>query len=123
MKRINAIELRQAIANKELRAKHLSGSNLVTLAFLKKELNSYFETMADAETQATEAEGIKKDSYGNFIVGTNTEFEKKLKEIQATDFESNHLNFIENDVVSKFVADTDVSTAIVVIEHLAKKDQ
>lgn len=121
MKRINAIELRQALSNKELRAKHLTGNNLVSLAFLKRELSQYFETMAEAEDSLAESHNINRDPSGNFILGDNKDFIQKLKEIQAVPFESKHLNFIEGDVANKFVSETDVNTATIVYEHLTVK--
>jgi hypothetical protein len=121
MNRIETIELRSSLTSKELRAKHLSGNDLVSLSYLKKEMASYFETMADAEQEAAKAEGVKQDAQGNFIIGDNTGFEKKLKEIQKVPFESKNLNFIDSETIAKFVSDTDVNTALVIIEHLGKK--
>jgi len=121
MNRIETIQFSTAITNKDLKAKHLSGNHLVSYCFLKDELQAYFDNMGKAEKELAKIHKIEQDEFGNFLT-KDKDFIEKLQQIQDQEFESKHLNFIDDETVEKLVKETDLNTAYIVFKHLKIKE-
>jgi len=120
--RNQTLEFMAALTHVELKAKHLSSKNFVSLVYIKRRIQKYFTEMSELEKAAAEAHGAILIAGTSQYTCSDKKFFDKLKEIQKKVFKLNikETHFIEMEEFKVWVDNTDSATAIVLADYLLK---
>lgn len=123
LNRTQAIELNNALSQKGLKAKDVSGDNFIKLINGKNKLKNSLEALSEAEQElAIEFDAVQTPS--GFVIEDNErqkEFVKNLREKQKAYSVDIELNFIPENELRAYCKEQDTSVTAVLFEYLLAK--
>lgn len=123
LKRDQAVELNNALSQKGLKTKHVSGDNFIKLLNIKTALKNSINALAEAEQVLAEEFGATQNEYGFFIEDKDKqrEFAKNLRDKQKSYSIEIELNFIPESELKEYCKEQDTAVEAVLFEYLLKK--
>lgn len=118
MKRIEAIELNEALNKAELKVKFLSSEKYVKLIKVKRTLVKYLDDMAKDEKILFKDFDILSDKDLNHKMIDDKGFRDKLNAIQDKEFKLPESPFMNEEDLKKFTDEADFRTGSIIAEHL-----
>lgn len=124
LNRSQAIELHNALAQKGLKAKHISGGDFIKLLNIKTDLKNSLNTLSEAEAQLADEFGAIQNELGYYVEDKdkNKDFIKNLKEKQKHYEIELELNFISQMELKDYCKEQDTAIEAVLFEYLMKKE-
>lgn len=123
LNRTQAIELNNALSQKGLKAKDVSGDNFIKLINGKNKLKNSLEALSEAEQElAIEFDAVQTPS--GFVIEDNErqkEFVKNLREKQKAYSVDIELNFIPENELRAYCKEQDTAVTAVLFEYLLAK--
>jgi hypothetical protein len=111
-----ALSLNQALANKDLKIKHITGENYQKILFLKRKLRNSIDALVEDEVQ------LAKDiGYDPSNTETHKDFTDKLSVIQSAFKVEIYDPFLTIEEFKHFVEALDIESASLVAEFLLKE--
>lgn len=120
--REQAVELNNALSQKGLKTKHVSGENFIKLLNVKTKLKNSLNELGEAEQHLAEEFGAIQTQAGFFIEDKDKqkEFSKNLRDKQKAYSIELELNFVPENELKEYCKDQDTAIEAVIFEYLLK---
>jgi len=123
LNRDQSIELNEALSQKGLKTKHVSGDSYIKLLNVKTKLKNEITVLAEAEKELAEEFGAVQTQSGFFIEDKDKqkEFVKNLRDKQKAFSIELDLNFVPEAELKEYAKEQDTAIEAVLFEYLLKK--
>lgn len=131
LNRTQSIELHNALSQKGLKAKHISGENFIKLINLKSLLKNKLSELQEAEEALAEEEGATQTQFGYLIdpkvteqglvsgnPEKNAEFVKSMREKQKAFKVECELHFVPQKELEEYCKEQDTEITATLFEYL-----